>query len=124
MTALAQTSAAAERAVLTKATLRAARQLGLTDAALGAVLGVSGASVSRLQAGRRTISPAGTEGQLAILFLRLVRSLNALLGDAASCRTWLEAENRHLGGVPAELIRSVEGLVHVAQYLDAMRGKN
>jgi hypothetical protein len=58
------------------------------------------------------------------LFLRVFRGLDALLGDAESCRKWLTAENIHLGGVPAELIRDVEGLVHVIQYLDAMRGKN
>lgn len=124
MTTLARARTATPGAVLTKATLRAARNLGLTDAALGAVLGVSGASVSRLGAGRRAIEPAGTEGQLAILFLRLYRSLDALLGDAESCRKWLHAENHHLGQVPAALIRSVEGLVHVTRYLDAMRGKN
>jgi hypothetical protein len=122
MTAVAQASLTTSGAVLAKATLRAARQLGLTDAALGIILGVSGASVSRLAAGRRAISPTGTEGQLAVLFLRLFRSLNALVGDAESGRKWLHAENSHLGGVPADLIRSVEGLVHVAQYLDALRG--
>lgn len=111
-------------AVLTRATLRAARLLGLTDAALADILGVSGASVSRLGAGRRTIAPGQKEGQLALLFLRMYRSLAALLGDAESCRRWLQAENAHLGQVPARLLPSVEGLVHVTQYLDALRGKN
>jgi hypothetical protein len=111
-------------AVLTRATLRAARLLGLSDAALGEILGVSGASISRLGSGQRAIAPAGKEGQLAILFLRLYRSLDALLGDPAHGQAWMHARNAHLGGVPADLVRSVEGLVHVAQYLDAMRGKN
>jgi len=124
MPSLAHATATTPASVLTKATLRAARLLGLTDAALGAVLGVSGASISRLGAGRRVIAVKGKEGQLALLFVRLFRSLDALLGDTGSCRAWLHAPNAHLGGVPAELIRSVEGLVHVAQYLDAMRGKN
>jgi hypothetical protein len=53
----------------------------------------------------------------------MFRSLDALLGDTESCRKWLHAENTHLGGVPAELVRSAEGLVHVIRYLDAMRGK-
>lgn len=123
MPSLAHATPTAPGAVLTKATLRAAKLLGLTDASLGTILGISGASVSRLGAGRRAIAPTDKEGQLAVLFLRMYRSLNALLGDAESCRKWLHAENSHLGGVPADLIRSVEGLVHVAQYLDAMRGK-
>jgi hypothetical protein len=123
MRSRAQESSPEPGAVLTKATLRAAKLLGLTDAALGSVLGISSASVSRLGAGTRDIAPGNTEGQLAILFVRMYRSLDALLGDAESCRRWLHAENSHLGGVPAELIRTVEGLVHVTKYLDAMRGK-
>ncbi|WP_242346638.1 antitoxin Xre/MbcA/ParS toxin-binding domain-containing protein [Anaeromyxobacter terrae] len=110
-------------AVLTKATLRAAELLELTDAQLARIIGVSGASVSRLRASARAIDPGAKEGELALTFLRMYRSLNALLGDAASCRAWFHAENDHLGGTPALLVRSVEGLVNVTQYLDAMRGK-
>jgi hypothetical protein len=109
--------------VLTKATLRAAERLGVADAALARVVGVSASSVSRMRSGR-TIDPAHKEGELALLFLRLYRSLDALLGgDGESCRRWLHARNAHLGGVPAEVIQTVNGLVHVTQYLDAMRGK-
>jgi hypothetical protein len=109
--------------VLTKATLRAAERLGVADAALARVVGVSASSVSRLRSGR-TIDPAEKEGELALLFLRLYRSLDALLGgDAESCRGWLHARNVHVGGVPAELIQTIPGLVHVTEYLDAMRGK-
>jgi hypothetical protein len=109
--------------VLAKATLRAAERLGVADAVLARVVGVSAASVSRLRSGR-AIDPAGKEGELALLFVRLYRSLDALLGgDAESCRRWLHARNAHVGGVPAEVIQTVNGLVHVTQYLDAMRGK-
>ena len=49
----------------------------------------------------------------------------ALLGgnDEAS-RKWMHAQNLHLDGVPAKLVRSVAGLVRVVDYLDAMRGKS
>lgn len=108
--------------VLTKATRRASSLLGLTDAALADVLGVSPSTVSRL--GReRTIDPATREGECALLLVRIFRGLDALLGDAESCKKWMAAHNSHLRGVPSELIRSVEGLVHVTRYLDAMRGK-
>lgn len=123
MPSRAQASSAAPGAVLTKATLRAAKLLDLSDSDIAKVLGISAASVSRL--GRtRTIPTTDTEGQLAILFVRMYRSLDALLGDAESCRKWLHGPNSHLSGVPAELIRTVRGLVHVTEYLDAMRGKN
>jgi len=110
--------------VLTKAALRAADLLGLTRAELSRILGVSAASASRL--GRsRSVDPESKEGELALLFLRTYRSLDSLFGgDRAASKAWLGAENDHLGGVPAELMQRVEGLVRVASYLDAMRAKS
>lgn len=109
--------------VLTKAVRSAADRLGLRNRRLAEVLGTSEASVSRLSRGR-TIDPGSKEGELALLFLRLFRSLDALVGgDEAAARAWLAAENAHLGGVPAERMRRVEGLVDVVQYLDAVRGR-
>jgi hypothetical protein len=109
--------------VLTKAVRSAAGRLGLRNRRLAEVLGTSEASVSRLSTGR-TIDPESKEGELALLFLRLFRSLDALVGgDEARARAWLGAQNMHLGGVPAERIRRVEGLVDVVQYLDALRGR-
>jgi hypothetical protein len=111
------------RSILAKGTLRAAELLGMSDAHLAVVIGVSSASLSRVRSATRSIDPAGKEGELALTFLRMYRSLSALLGDTASCRSWFHSENKHLKGVPAELVRSIEGLVHVTEYLDAMRGK-
>jgi hypothetical protein len=109
--------------VLAKAALSAAGRLGLRNRQLAAVIGSSEASVSRLAYGRG-LEPETKEGELALLFLRLYRSLDALVGgDDAKAREWLHAQNEHLGGVPAERIRTVEGLVDVVQYLDAMRGR-
>src|SRR5687767_3581522 len=110
-------------AVLTKAVLSAARRLGLRNRQLAQVLGTSEASVSRLQSGRE-IDPASKQGELALLLLRLFRSLDALVGgDEAKARAWLRADNTHVGGAPAERIGHVEGLVDVVQYLDALRGR-
>jgi hypothetical protein len=110
-------------AVLAKALLAAAARLGLRGRALATVLGASEASVSRLQSGRG-IEPTSKEGELALLFLRLYRALDAITGgDDSRSREWLHAPNNHLAGVPAERIRTVEGLVDVVQYLDAMRGR-
>ena len=109
--------------VLAKATLAAAQRLGLRSRQLAGVIGSSEASVSRLRSGRG-LDPASKEGELALLFLRLYRSLDALVGgDDVKSREWLHAANDHLRGVPAERIRTVEGLVDVVQYLDAMRGR-
>ncbi len=110
--------------VLTKATERAADLLGFSGRELAAVLGVSASSLSRISNRQRTIDPETKEGELALLFLRVFRSLDALLGgDAEKCRRWLRAYNDHLAGVPAGLIQTTQGLVRVADYLDALRGQ-
>lgn len=110
-------------AVIASATLAAAERLGLTNRHVAAVIGLSEASVSRMQRGRG-VDPSSKEGELALMFVRLFRSLDALVGgDDAKSRAWLHAMNDHVGGVPADRIRTVEGLVDVVQYLDAMRGK-
>jgi hypothetical protein len=112
-------------AVVAKAALRAAEDLQLSDAVLAKVIGVSAPTIWRLRRSGRMIDPAHKEGELALIFLRMYRGLQALLGgDSENCRRWLKAENAHLGGVPSELIQTVGGLVNVTQYLDAMRGKN
>jgi len=109
--------------VLAKAVLSASERLGLRARYLAAVLGSSEASVSRLQHGRG-LDPDTKEGELALLFLRVYRSLDALVGgDDDKARLWLHAQNDHVNGVPAERMRTVEGLVDVVQYLDAMRGR-
>lgn len=109
--------------VLTVAVRSAAKRLGVSQKELAAILGISAASLSRLTRGGRVIDPGSKEGELALLFIRLFRSLDALVGgNEASAKRWLRAGNHHLSGVPLDLIQKVQGLVRVVEYLDAMRG--
>ncbi len=111
-----------ESRVLTKAVKSVAHYLNLSNMELADILGVSTASISRLYHGRPIKDKKETE--LAILLVRLYRSLDAMVGgDAGKATGWFKAFNHHLNGVPAELTKTVEGLVDVVQYLDAMRGK-
>jgi len=81
--------------------------------------------VSRLRSGQRTISLSSKEAELALMLVRVYRSLDGILGeDKEAMRAWFHEKNRHLRGVPAELILRADGLVHVLEYLDAMRAKN
>lgn len=113
-----------QAAVLTKAVRRAATLLGISQQELATIIGVSPATVSRMADGRFLIAPRSKTGELALLFLRVFRSLDALVGgQVEAAKAWLAAPNSHLGGIPAELIRKVEGLGRVAEYLDAVRGK-
>ncbi len=123
MPAISQAFAPRTEEVLTRAVVRAAENLGVRQKTLARVLGISAASVSRLDRSR-AVDPESKEGELAVLFLRVYRSLDALVGgDEAQARAWLWANNHHLGGVPGELLETVTGLAHVTEYLDAMRGR-
>lgn len=110
-------------AVASKALLRAADTLQVPAAALARIVGSSEASLSRVRSGTRLVALGSKEGELALLFLRVFRALDALVGgNPEQARAWLHAENDHLRGVPLERMQAVEGLVSVAEYLDAMRG--
>ncbi len=110
--------------VLAKATMRAASLLELTQAELAPILGVSRATVSRIAAGTYALGPEQKTWELAALFVRLFRSLDALVGsNEAQARAWLNSENTALGTVPRRLLATAEGLVRVVQYLDAARGE-
>ena len=105
--------------VLAAALISAGKELGLTQAALGAVIGRDRTALSRGQ-----LDPASKSGELALLLIRAYRALFVLVGgDRVVMRHWMQTENLHTGGVPAEQIRSVQGLTRVVEYLDAIRGK-
>jgi len=115
---------AVPEAVLTKAVVRAATLLGLTQRELAAILGLSEATVSRLRTDKYRLSPQRPkEWELARLFVRLFRSLDALWGHDDVARIWLASPNLGLAARPRDLLSSVEGLVRVVGYLDAARGR-
>jgi len=111
-------------AVLSKAVVRAAVQLDLRQTQLARILGLSAATASRLTAGTWLLPQSSKAWELAATFVRLYRSLAAITGGhPEAMRAWLHSDNTALGGEPADRILSVEGLVHVLQYLDAARGR-
>jgi uncharacterized protein (DUF2384 family) len=110
-----------EAAVVTKAALRAADRLALTDSLLARILGVSAATVSRMRNEGRALD-GGKPFELALLFVRLYRSLDAIVGgDDAVARQWMVNANTTLAARPLDLIVTVIGLVNVITYLDARR---
>ena len=110
--------------VLTRALLRAAAIFGQSQKDTARILGVSAATMSRIAAAGLGLQPASKPGECALLLIRIFRALDALLGGKESdVRAWFHAPNSHLGGIPAARVQTIEGLVHVAEYLDAMRGK-
>jgi uncharacterized protein (DUF2384 family) len=108
--------------VVTKALLRASTRLGVSNKVLARVVGLSEASVSRMGSGAYVLSPSDKSFDLAVLFVRLFRGLDAVVhGDEAVARAWLRNPNDALGAPPLALIQSIPGLVHVVAYLDARR---
>ena len=116
--------APSEADVLSKAVVRVAKLLELTQRDVAAALGVSEATASRLFAGKYLLSPEhAKEWELARLLVRMFRSLDALWGHEDTARTWLASPNLALAARPQDLLRSVEGMVRVVAYLDAARGR-
>jgi transcriptional regulator with XRE-family HTH domain len=116
---------AAPGRTLARAATRAASLLGLRQAELARILGVSAATVSRMASGEHVLQPGQKAWELAALFVRLFRSLDALVGsNETQARAWLTSPNAALGATPRQLIADAEGLVRVVHYLDAARGRN
>ena len=68
-------------ATLSKAVIRATKELGLSQAKLADALGVSPATVSRLFSGNYVLTPEKKkEWEHGVLLVRLFMSLNAIVG--------------------------------------------
>lgn len=121
-TKTAPEDAGRREAVLTSATMRAAEHLDISNATLGAIIGVSGPTVSRMKTGAYRLPYGSKPFEMAQLFLRMFRSLDSIVGsDDVAAQSWLNTENTALRGRPIDLIQKVTGLVSTVTYLDARR---
>lgn len=110
--------------MLTQAVSRIAGCWKLTNAQLGAILGLSPATTSRLRSGGFELDRSTKAFELGQYLVRLFRSLDALMGsDDDASMSWLRSANLDLGGRPIDLIRSVRGLGEVANYVDDYRAQ-
>ena len=111
-----------EAVVLSKAVTRAADRLAISRTLLSQILGLSTPTMSRPYHGQYRLDPARKEWELALLLVRVFRSLDSIVGTEHTARAWLNSENLALNARPLELLTQTEGLVRVAHYLDASRG--
>lgn len=125
MTPSATASLSQQQQVVAKAVLRAADRLQMPASELSKIVGMSESTLSRLRTDPSKASFRHRKDmELALLFLRVFRSLDALVGgEEEQASQWLRAPNQHLHGIPVDRMKDIEGLVHVAEYLDAMRAK-
>jgi len=113
-----------ENRVLTDAVSRIASCWKLTNEQLGAVLGISSATASRLRTGGFELDRSSKAFELGQYMVRLFRSLDALMGsDDAASMSWLRSPNLDLEGRPIDLIRSIRGLDAVTNYVDDYRAQ-
>lgn len=110
-----------EAAILTSALRRAADRLAIPNTVLARSIGLSESTVSRLRRGEYILQPGHKSFELAILVVRLYRSLDAIVAEDATATAWLRSSNTALGGEPIRLLQSVSGLVNVIAYLDSRR---
>lgn len=109
---------------LSAAVTRIADFWGLSNAKLGAVLGLSAATVSRLRSGGTLLDPASKSFEAGQFLLRLFRGLDALLGsDDAAAKGWLDTPNLDLGAKPIERIDTMRGLIEICDYVDFYRAR-
>ena len=110
--------------ILTSAVAKVADFWGLSNAKLGAVLGVSPATASRLRSGRTRLDPVSKSFEAGQFLVRLFRGLDAVMGsDDAAAQGWLGAVNLDLDARPLDLIDSFKGLMTVCDYVDAHRAR-
>lgn len=111
--------------VLSTAVIEAARRLDLGSSDLNAIIGTSQPSASRLLNGKYFIPEGSKTWELSAHFVRLYRSVSSLVGgDDDLARNWLKSanqafDNRH----PLDVVKRVDGLLHVCEYLDAHRAR-
>lgn len=109
--------------VLAKAIVKVVEQLGLSQTEISAALGMHRTAFSRLKT-TQSLSPTSKQGELALIVIRIARAVYALTGgDEVWMKRFMHSYNKLTRGIPAKQIASIEGLMSVVRFVDAVRGK-
>ncbi len=111
--------------VLTNAVKEVAQRFDLNSTDLGAIIGTSQPTASRLLNGEYAIPERSKSWELSAMLVRMYRSLSSMVGgDDELARVWMYSPNRAFGNRnPADEIKRIEGLVRACEYLDAYRAR-
>ncbi|MEO8419332.1 MAG: antitoxin Xre/MbcA/ParS toxin-binding domain-containing protein [Methylophilaceae bacterium] len=123
MSTIALERASDRSRVLSQAVAEASKRLKVNSTELGAILGFSQPTSSRLLNQKYAIPEDSKEWELSAHFVRLYRSLSSLVGgDDELAKDWLTSPNRAFNQqTPISYIKRVDGLIHACEYLDAHR---
>jgi hypothetical protein len=119
-TAIIETDEKPAALVLRDAVTSAARDLGLTQTEIAAIIGRD-----RTSAFRRGIDPRTKAGELSLLLIRAHRALGSIVGwNETLMQHWIDTPNTGLGDdTPRHLLETVDGLIRVVQYLEDTQGR-
>jgi len=108
-------SNADQKAILYRALSNAYKEIGLTSSDVNSVIGLDLHNMNDI------IDPESKSGVLALYLIRSYRSLYTLVdGDKEEMKLWMRGYNTGTGGIPAEQIKDIVGLVRVMEYLEGM----
>lgn len=110
---------------LSRAVGEVACRLAITPKEVGQIVGISPSAAARLLNGGYQLRESGKEWELSAYLVRLYRALVSLVGgDDGLARGWLRSGNDAFAGQPPiDVIKRVDGLLHVCEYLDAYRAR-
>jgi len=105
--------------VLSKAVLKAGENLGLSCLEITKIIGCN---VDILES--YGVNPGSTEGQKALILIRIYEGLFALVGDDTSqINHWMHSKIKSLNGIPADLVSEPHGLERIIGYIDTIKSK-
>jgi len=109
--------------ILSHAVVEVARHLEISSTELGAIIGISQSSASRLMRDEISIRERTKEWELGALLVRLYRGLYSIVGSNNQlAKDWLKSRNLAFGNeIPLVVIQKASGLVHACDYIDAHR---
>jgi hypothetical protein len=111
-----------DEVIVSKAVIKAARKLDMSNVELSDIIGVSEPQLSRISNEANLLKKDSKEYELSLLFIRMFRSLDALVGgDDASAIKWMRGRNLAFNQKPIERVKTIEGLIDVLSYLDSRR---
>lgn len=105
--------------VLTKATLNAAKALGLDKRELVTATGISAAQLDKPDCHDSAFQPGTETGQRCLLLIRVQAALASQLGRGqGQVGRWLRSHNSAIDEIPLVAMSTQAGLIKVVAYLE------
>lgn len=110
--------------IVSKALLRAARDLSLNGIALSQIIGLSTATISRVRSGTYKIAPGSKSYEMALMVVRIHKALMVIMdGDILAAREWMKTPAPELKIEPREKMKDIRGLVSVMVYTEMRKAR-